>query len=114
MISSTGELYASSHESTTFRLKIGIKNQAMYGAGRQMEDMLQSRAGFPLILRMNLISDFRVVWSIINPRYHQNVECLLFLSYNKKHKQATVVKEKCRFGILTNQRFFSREAYESI
>ncbi|CDY22151.1 BnaC01g39500D [Brassica napus] len=96
MISSTGELYASSHESTTFRLKIGIKNQAMYGAGRQMEDMLQSRAGFPLILRMNLISDFRVVWSIINPRYHQNVECLLFLSYNKKHKQATVVKEKCR------------------
>ncbi|KAG2245816.1 hypothetical protein Bca52824_085444 [Brassica carinata] len=72
------------------------QNQTMYGAGRQMEDMLQSRAGLPLILRMNLISDFRVVWSIINPMYHHNVECLLFLSYNKKHKQTTVVKEKCR------------------
>ncbi|KAG2318133.1 hypothetical protein Bca52824_021255 [Brassica carinata] len=90
------KLYASSHESTTFRLYIGTKNQAMYGAGRQMEDMLQSRAGLPLILRINLISDFRVVWSIINPTYHHNVECLLFLSYNKKHKQATVVRKKCR------------------
>ncbi|KAG5416381.1 hypothetical protein IGI04_003948, partial [Brassica rapa subsp. trilocularis] len=99
MISSTGELnymHQAMISLTTFRLKIGTKNQAMYGAGRQMEDMLQSRAGLPLILRMNLISDFRVVWSIINPMYHHNVECLLFLSYNKKHKQATVVKEKCR------------------
>ncbi|CAH2054520.1 unnamed protein product [Thlaspi arvense] len=90
------KLYASSHESTTFRLYIGTKNQAMYGAGREMEDMLQSKAGLPLILRMTLISDFRVVWNIINPKYHHNVECLLLLSYNEGHNQVTLVREKCR------------------
>uniref|UniRef100_A0A1J3HY16 Late embryogenesis abundant protein LEA-2 subgroup domain-containing protein n=1 Tax=Noccaea caerulescens TaxID=107243 RepID=A0A1J3HY16_NOCCA len=90
------KLYASSHESTTFQLYIGTKNRAVYGAGREMEDMLQSRAGLPLILRMNLISDFRVVWNIINPKYHHNVECLLLLSLNEKHDQVTVFREKCR------------------
>ncbi|ESQ49221.1 hypothetical protein EUTSA_v10022398mg [Eutrema salsugineum] len=90
------KLYASSHESTTFRLYIGTNNRAMYGAGREMEDMLQSRAGLPLILRMKLISDFRVVWNIINPKYHHNVDCLLLLSYNERHNQVTVVRETCR------------------
>ncbi|KAJ0234032.1 Delta-latroinsectotoxin-Lt1a protein [Hirschfeldia incana] len=88
--------YASSHETTTFQLYIGTKNLAIYGAGREMADMLQSKAGLPLILRMNLISDFRVVWNIINPKYHHNVECLLFLSNIGRHNQATVVREKCR------------------
>lgn len=90
------KLYASSHESTTFQLYIGTKNLAMYGAGREMADMLQTKAGLPLILRMNLISDFRVVWNIINPKYHHNLECLLFLSNIGRHNQATVVRQKCR------------------
>ncbi|CAN8260061.1 unnamed protein product [Cochlearia groenlandica] len=90
------KLYASSHESTTFRLYVETHNRAMYGAGREMDGMLQSKAGLPLILRMNLITDFRVVWNIINPKYHHNVECLLFLSYNKRQEQVIVVRQKCR------------------
>ncbi|EOA31200.1 hypothetical protein CARUB_v10014366mg [Capsella rubella] len=90
------KLYALSHESTTFQLYIGTKNRAMYGAGREMDDMLQSRAGLPLILRMSIISDFRVVWNIINPKYHHKVECLLFLAYNDMHIEVMVIREKCR------------------
>ncbi|KAL1193775.1 hypothetical protein V5N11_031905 [Cardamine amara subsp. amara] len=90
------KLYALSHESTTFRLYIGTKNQAMYGAGREMEDMLKSRAGLPLILRMSLISDFRVVWSIINPKYHHKVECLLLLADDERHNQIIMLRKKCR------------------
>ncbi|XP_010464457.1 PREDICTED: uncharacterized protein LOC104745000 [Camelina sativa] len=90
------KLYALSHESTTFQLYIGTKNLAMYGAGREMDDMLHSRAGLPLILRISIISDFRVVWNIINPKYHNKVECLLLLGYNERHIEITMIREKCR------------------
>ncbi|KAG7576489.1 hypothetical protein ISN45_Aa03g008620 [Arabidopsis thaliana x Arabidopsis arenosa] len=90
------KLYVLSHESTTFQLYIGTTNREMYGAGAEMDDMLQSRAGLPLILRTSIISDYRVVWNIINPKYHHKVECLLLLAYKERHSHVTMIREKCR------------------
>jgi len=90
------KLYGLSHESTTFQLYIATTNRAMYGAGTEMNDMLLSRAGLPLILRTSIISDYRVVWNIINPKYHHKVECLLLLADKERHSHVTMIREKCR------------------
>ncbi|KAK6928735.1 hypothetical protein RJ641_004940 [Dillenia turbinata] len=82
------ELYAGSDETTSFRLFVGTKNKAMYGAGRSMEDMLESGQGLPLLIRMSLSSHFRVVRSLIQPKFHHQAQCSLLLSksYDKKHR----------------------------
>ncbi|KAK6928736.1 hypothetical protein RJ641_004941, partial [Dillenia turbinata] len=82
------ELYAGSDETTSFQLFVGTKNKAMYGAGRSMEDMLESGQGLPLLVRMSLSSHFRVVWSLIQPKFHHQAQCSLLLSksYDKKHR----------------------------
>lgn len=60
----------------------------MYGAGRNMQDMLQSGKGLPLLLRVHLTSTFHVVWGLIKPKFHHQIECLLHLhnTYNKRHR----------------------------
>ncbi|KAK7271580.1 hypothetical protein RJT34_27604 [Clitoria ternatea] len=84
------ELYAESGL-TIFALEVGAKNKAMYGAGRSMQDMLDSGKGLPIVIRVFLSSSFRVVPSLINPRFHHRVECLVVLnkSYDKKHRSQT-------------------------
>lgn len=63
----------------------------MYGAGRSMEDMLESGKGLPLVLRVSLHSSFHVVWNLIKPKFHHQAECLLVLhrAYDKKHRTQT-------------------------
>ncbi|XP_042511141.1 uncharacterized protein LOC122086416 [Macadamia integrifolia] len=91
------ELYAESDGPTTFRLYVGTTNKAMYGAGRNMEDMLQSGKGLQLIIQMRLSSSFRVVWNLIRPRFHHQAECLLLLNrrYDKLH-HTQVYNSSCR------------------
>ncbi|XP_021903746.1 uncharacterized protein LOC110818985 [Carica papaya] len=82
------KLYAQSHGSTVFKLYIGTRSKPMYGAGRNMQDMLESGKGLPLLIRVSFSSDFRVVWSLINPKFHHQAQCLLLIhpTYDKKHK----------------------------
>ncbi|KAJ4839567.1 hypothetical protein Tsubulata_002282 [Turnera subulata] len=81
-------LYAQSHSSSLFELFVGTKNKPMYGAGRNMEDMLESGNGLPIVIRLSLSSNFRVVGDLIKPKYHHRGECLLVLNtgYDKKHR----------------------------
>ncbi|TKY49594.1 hypothetical protein E2542_SST27028 [Spatholobus suberectus] len=81
------ELYAESGL-TIFALQLGAKNKPMYGAGRSMQDMLDSGKGLPLVIRVILSSSFKVVSSLIKPKFHHRVECLVVLkkAYDKKHR----------------------------
>ncbi|XP_068638881.1 uncharacterized protein [Aristolochia californica] len=81
-------LYVPSDSLVTFRLFVATKNKPMYGAGRAMEDMLQSGKGLPLEIHMRLSSNIRVVWNLIRPQFHHRVQCLLFLdrAYDRKHR----------------------------
>ncbi|XP_042008852.1 uncharacterized protein LOC121757365 isoform X1 [Salvia splendens] len=82
------ELYAGSDDLTVLRFNIGTKNKAMYGAGRSMQDFLESEKGLPLVIRVSLRSKFNVVWGILETKYHHEAQCLVVLddSYDKKHK----------------------------
>ncbi|XWS45720.1 hypothetical protein CRYUN_Cryun14cG0003700 [Craigia yunnanensis] len=82
------KLYAQSSSSSIFELYAGTRNKPMYGAGRSMQDLLESGMGLPLVIRLKLSSNFRVVWNLINPRFHHQAECLLVLDskYDKKHR----------------------------
>ncbi|XP_058072418.1 uncharacterized protein LOC131221236 [Magnolia sinica] len=80
-------LYVEADSLETFRLYVGTKNKAMYGAGRDMQDMLESGKGLPLIIRVRLRSSIRVIWNIVRPRYRHHAECLLVLggTYDRRH-----------------------------
>ncbi|XP_055817845.1 uncharacterized protein LOC129886958 [Solanum dulcamara] len=82
------ELYAGSYGPTYFKLSVGTRDKALYGAGRVMQDLLQSSKGLPLLIRVHLSSTFHVVWGLIKPKFHHQIECLVLLhnSYNKRHK----------------------------
>ncbi|XP_022734511.1 uncharacterized protein LOC111288029 [Durio zibethinus] len=82
------KLYARSYGSSMFELHAGTRNKPMYGAGRSMQDLLDSGMGLPLVIRLKLSSNFRVVWNLIKPRFHHQAECLLVLDskYDKKHR----------------------------
>ncbi|XVF22958.1 hypothetical protein REPUB_Repub12eG0215600 [Reevesia pubescens] len=82
------KLYAQSFGSSIFQLYVGTRNKPMYGAGRSMQDLLESGMGLPLVIRLKLSSNFRVVWNLIKPRFHHQAECLLVLDskYDKKHR----------------------------
>ncbi|CAK7330787.1 unnamed protein product [Dovyalis caffra] len=82
------KLYAQSHTSTLFQLSVGTRNKPMYGAGRNMQDMLESGNGLAIVIRVSLRSNFRVVWNLIKPKFHHQAVCLLVLdsAYDKKHR----------------------------
>ncbi|KAK9189283.1 hypothetical protein WN944_020689 [Citrus x changshan-huyou] len=82
------KLYAASHDSSLFRLYVGTRNKPMYGAGRNMQDLLELGKGLPLIIRMSFRTNYRVVWDLIKPEFHYEAECLLLLNrkYDKKHR----------------------------
>lgn len=82
------EFYAGNDDLTTLRFNIGTKNKAMYGAGRNMQDFLESEKGLPLVIRVSLRSRFSVIWGIFEPKYNYEAQCLVILSdyYDKKHR----------------------------
>ncbi|KAL9175559.1 hypothetical protein ABFS82_02G119100 [Erythranthe guttata] len=83
-----GEVYAESDETTIFNFKIGTRNKAMYGAGRNMQDLLESGQGLPLLVKVKLRSSFHVIWGIFQPKFHHQLQCLVVLSdkYDKIHR----------------------------
>ncbi|CAI0426726.1 unnamed protein product [Linum tenue] len=85
------KFYAENHDSTSFRLYVGTRNKPMYGAGRNMQDLMESGRGLPIVVRVGLSSYFRVVSSIIRPKFHHKAECMLLLdkTYDKKHQTQT-------------------------
>ncbi|KAL4324903.1 hypothetical protein GQ457_11G019860 [Hibiscus cannabinus] len=85
-ISHGPKLYAQSSGSSRFEVYVGTRNKPMYGAGRSMQDLLESGMGLPLVIRLKLRSNYRVVWNLIKPRFHHQVECLVLLDnkYDKK------------------------------
>ncbi|MBA0737053.1 hypothetical protein Gogos_010535 [Gossypium gossypioides] len=87
-ISHGRKLYAQSSSPSRFQLSVGTRSKPMYGAGRNMQDLLESGMGLPLVIRLKLSSNFRVVWNLIKPRFHHQAECLLVLDdkYDKKHR----------------------------
>ncbi|RWR77760.1 putative Group 2 [Cinnamomum micranthum f. kanehirae] len=91
--SSHGErLYIESGTWLTYPVYVGTKNRAMYGAGRTMQDMLESGKGLPILIHLSLSSNIRVVWNLIRPTYHHHATCLLVLlngDYDKRHNTDT-------------------------
>lgn len=81
------ELYAESGL-TIFTVELGAKKKAMYGAGRSMEDMLDSGRGLPLVIRVILSSSFKVVPTLIKPTFHHHIQCFVLLknNYDNKHR----------------------------
>uniref|UniRef100_A0A3N7FYW8 Uncharacterized protein n=1 Tax=Populus trichocarpa TaxID=3694 RepID=A0A3N7FYW8_POPTR len=55
------KLYAQSHSSTLFQLFVGTRNKPMYGAGTNMQDMLESENGLPIVIRC---SKFFMCWKM--------------------------------------------------
>ncbi|KAI4323403.1 hypothetical protein L6164_023013 [Bauhinia variegata] len=90
------KLYAESGY-TVFSLQVGTKDKVMYGAGRSMQDMLDSESGLPIVIRVSLSSSFRVVPNLIKPKFHHQAQCLVLLhkAYDKKHR-TQVFKSSCR------------------
>ncbi|KAJ9558272.1 hypothetical protein OSB04_012886 [Centaurea solstitialis] len=84
----TQALYASTNGPTSFLLYLGTSNKPMYGAGRSMEDILDSGKGLSLVVHVKLRSRFHVVGKLISPKYHHQAECILIFNrtYNKQHK----------------------------
>ncbi|KAL3832948.1 hypothetical protein ACJIZ3_007684 [Penstemon smallii] len=87
-ISQGAELYAENDDITLFKLSVGTRNKPMYGAGRSMQDLLESKKGLPLIIKVNLKSKFQVILGLFESKYHHKFQCLLLLSdtYDKKHR----------------------------
>ncbi|KAG1342190.1 hypothetical protein COCNU_05G004190 [Cocos nucifera] len=85
------ESYVGSESSLTLRQYVGAKNKPTYGAGRSMQDLLESGRGLPLVVRVKSRSSYHVVWNLIRPRYHHHAECLLILkgSYDEQHHTQT-------------------------
>ncbi|XP_039117953.1 uncharacterized protein LOC120253782 [Dioscorea cayenensis subsp. rotundata] len=73
------ELYVQSNNLLRKRLYVGVKDMPMYGAGRDMEDMLESGKGLPLIIKVSSRSTYHVVWNLIKSKYHHHAECLVVL-----------------------------------
>ncbi|KAE8677483.1 zinc finger CCCH domain-containing protein 30-like [Hibiscus syriacus] len=86
-ISHGPKLYAQSSGSSRFEVYIGTRNKPMYGAGRSMQDLLDSGMGLPLLIHVKLRSNYRVVYNLLKPKFHHQAECLLLLDnkYDKKH-----------------------------
>ncbi|PIN23744.1 hypothetical protein CDL12_03538 [Handroanthus impetiginosus] len=91
-----GELYAGSHDLIMLKLSIGTRNKPIYGAGRNMQDLLESREGLPLVIRVSLRSSFHVIWGLFKPKFHHQAQCLVVLTdkYDKKHR-TQVYKSTC-------------------
>ncbi|KAJ0982334.1 hypothetical protein J5N97_010589 [Dioscorea zingiberensis] len=81
------ETYVESDNMLRMRLYVGVKDMPIYGAGRDMEDMLESGKGLPLTLRVRSRSSYHVVWNLVKAKYHHHAECLMVLNdaYDAHH-----------------------------
>lgn len=82
------EIVAEPRGLTYMRMNVGTRSKAMYGAGRNMQDLLDSKNGLPLTIRLKLSSRFHVVWGLIKPKFHHQLHCFILLAnhYDQKHR----------------------------
>ncbi|KAI3905647.1 hypothetical protein MKX01_036556 [Papaver californicum] len=66
-------------DDTLTRFKLGTKYKTMYRAGRSMQDMLISGTRLPLVIKINLRSNFYVILNYVKPNFNHYAECYLFL-----------------------------------
>ncbi|CAM8893022.1 unnamed protein product [Rhodiola kirilowii] len=87
--SSKEEMNVDTYETGLFKMTVGTKHKPMYGAGRSMQDMLESGKGLPLLFKLTVKSSFHVLGSLINPEFHHKATCHVFLlssrHYNNKN-----------------------------
>ncbi|KAK4285510.1 hypothetical protein QN277_002201 [Acacia crassicarpa] len=81
------EEYAESG-TTIYREEVEVKNKVMYGAGREMQDLLDSARGLPISIGVTVSSSYKMVPNLINPKFHHHLHCLLTLHkhYDKRHR----------------------------
>ncbi|KAI3683038.1 hypothetical protein L1987_83525 [Smallanthus sonchifolius] len=81
-------LYASTNGPTSFLLYLGTTSKPTYGAGRSMQDILDSGKGLSLVVHVKLSSRFHVIGKLIRLKYHHRAECVLIVNtkYDKQHK----------------------------
>ncbi|KAG6468612.1 uncharacterized protein LOC122034739 [Zingiber officinale] len=93
---SDGTLCAESGSSSTSVLFLGTKSKPMYGAGRSMQDMLESGEGLPLLVRVKLRSSYRVILGLVRSNYQHHAECRLLLNgaYDE-HGNGTIYNSTC-------------------
>ncbi|PKI35672.1 hypothetical protein CRG98_043943 [Punica granatum] len=87
-----GELYVPSHGPAVFDLHVGTRNKPMYGAGRLMQDMVESDHGLPLVVRMVLRASYHIAGGLISPKFRHHSECSMLLlggPYDKTHRTHT-------------------------
>jgi len=77
------------HEMKEIKVNAGTTGKPMYGAGRDMEDMLRSGRGLSLLVSLSLSSyyDYRLIGWLIRPTFNHHAHCLLFLInfHDSKH-----------------------------
>ncbi|PQP96446.1 uncharacterized protein Pyn_01936 [Prunus yedoensis var. nudiflora] len=76
------KLYAAESGSSKFKLYVGTRNKPMYGAGRSMQDMLESGKGLPLVLRVSLHSSFMSFGALLSLNSTTKLNaCLSFIEH---------------------------------
>lgn len=71
--------YIDTDSSSALTLYLGTKNKPMYGAGRSMQDMLESGRGLTLVVRVRSRSSYRVIGNLVRSSYRHDAECQLVL-----------------------------------
>ncbi|CAN6454123.1 unnamed protein product [Victoria cruziana] len=85
-ISHGAEMYVKKNTLLRFRLFIGGKEKGMYAAGENMDGMLDSGMGLPLVLRVRMKSQIAAPWNIFKPNgFTHHAHCLLFFVYQRDH-----------------------------
>ncbi|XP_078164281.1 delta-latroinsectotoxin-Lt1a protein [Carex rostrata] len=80
------ESYVESRSSKTITTFVNAKNKPMYAAGRGMQDLLETKQGLPIVVRVESRSCYHVIGNLIKLRYRRRTECLLFLEGLHKTK----------------------------
>ncbi|KAJ4767386.1 hypothetical protein LUZ62_077761 [Rhynchospora pubera] len=71
--------YVPNQSKKTMTIFVSAKNKPMYAAGRGMQDLLETKQGLPIVVRVKSRSVYHVIGNLIRLRYRQRAECLLFL-----------------------------------
>ncbi|XP_021739268.1 uncharacterized protein LOC110705673 [Chenopodium quinoa] len=79
VMSRGANMYVRSREWREMSVSAGTTKKAMYGGGRNMEDMLNSQTGLPLFVTLKFSSYIRVVQNLIQSHFHHQAHCLLLL-----------------------------------
>ncbi|XP_051122032.1 uncharacterized protein LOC127245284 [Andrographis paniculata] len=74
---------AAANDVTRLILTAGTKNLAVYGAGREMQELLNSGKGLPLQIRLSFTSSFHVVRGMIDLKFRHDASCLVVVFADK-------------------------------